>query len=45
MGNIKNIKNFHEAIVNTRNDLYEELDLMFHLEAWTTKAEIRTKNK
>jgi hypothetical protein len=44
-GTIKHTKDFHEAIVNTRNDLHEQLNLMFHLEAWKTKAEIRIKKE
>jgi hypothetical protein len=30
-----------ETLADTRNDLYEELDLMFQVQARTTKAEIR----
>lgn len=34
-------KDFHKAIANTTNNLHKELDLMFQVEAETTKAEIR----
>jgi hypothetical protein len=43
--NISHTKDFHEAIANTRNNLHEELGLMFHLNAWKTKAEIRIKKE
>jgi uncharacterized membrane protein len=34
-------KDFHAAIVNTRNNLHEELSLMLHVKAQTMKAERR----
>jgi hypothetical protein len=36
---------FHEATVNTRNNLHEELGLMFQVEVQTTKAEIRVNQE
>jgi hypothetical protein len=39
-------KYFHEAITNTKNNLLEELGLMFQVEAQTTKALIEvTRHK
>jgi hypothetical protein len=38
-------KNFDEAIVNMRNGLHRELNLMFQVEAKTMKAEIRTSQE
>jgi hypothetical protein len=41
-GNIMDTnKDFHEDIVNARNNLHEELGLMFQVDTQTTKAEIR----
>jgi ribosomal protein L23 len=38
-------KNFHKDIKNTRNDLHEELDLMFQVEVEAIKTEIRINQK
>jgi hypothetical protein len=38
-------KDFHEAIVNMRNGLHGELDLMFQVEARIMKAKIRTSQE
>jgi hypothetical protein len=40
-GDIMDTKDFHEATSNTRNNLHEELDLMFQVKAQAIKAEIR----
>jgi hypothetical protein len=38
-------KNFHKDVKNTRNDLYEELDLMFQVEVRAIKAELMIDQK